>query len=453
MKKILPVLIAVIAAFGNLQAQLETELARVNITNKLLTTGKTYEFDLRLIRIDENRWKRWADGTFQFSLSTKDTNGINYRNLSIELVKDAYNNDITDLPALLAGPGDMRQAYPVVEYHVTPEIIPNGYVPDTLSQRISITVAGPDTYTNAVDVPFVDDSADGILIGRFRIATIDGSDFPDDLDINWLQPVEYYQACAYKRPRTDDVVPWHNFDPNIEMKDFNLKTTVTYDKDNKVDTCFIVRDFEAAYEGYGRVSLRWITDCEVQNQGFLIYRGMVPFGATSLDQVVYQDTVGDFQRSAAENTMLKGLGTAKPGKDYLFEYDTVNVKGEEYCYKLYNKDINGNLHERATTCLYIPNTVISFATAIPTVFSTKTQIKYKLEEDVYLTVFITDINGKRVQDVYKSEKKDRGWYTDLYFEPDIYAQQGLYEVIFIAVPRYDIGVEVARAVVKTQYVK
>ncbi len=447
---ILPFLISAMIAAPRCFAQLETELAKVNITNKLLTTPNTFEFDLRLIRTDEVTWQRWANGTFQIKVSPS---FIDYKNLSIELVKDQFGKDISDLQPLLAGPGDMRNSLPVTEYHITPEIIPNSYTPDTLSQRISITIAGPEGFNNAVEVKFEDELPEGILLGKFRISTIDKTSLPATMDIDWLQPVDYYQACAYKRQRGDDVIPWHGWDPNIEMEDFNLNTTVIYDKDNYVDTCFIVKDFEASYEGNGKVTLKWKTDCEVQNKGFFILRGIVPFGAQNLNEVVYKDTVGDFARSQAEFDQLKGLGTAKPGKEYLFEFDTVDIKGEEYCYKLYNRDINGTVHERAMTCLYIPNTVISFATAIPTIFTTKTLIKYKLEEDVYLTVFITDVNGKQVKKVYESEPKDRGWYTDLYFEPTVLAQQGLYEVIFLAKPRNKIGVEIARAVVKAQYLK
>lgn len=434
----------------SLCAQLQTELAKVNITNKLLTTDNTFEFDLRLIRTDEIAWQRWANGTFQLTLSPTP---VNYRNLTIELVKDQFGKDITDLQPLLAGPGDMRNEFPVREYHITPEIIPNNFTPDTLSQRISITIAGPEEFNNSVEVLHESQLPDGILLGRFRISTIDKTPLPPVIDIDWLQPVNYYQACAYKRAKGDDVIPWHGYDPNIEMEDFNLNTTVVFEKDNYVDTCFIVKDFEASYEGNGKVALKWKTECEVQNKGFFILRGMVPYDARSLSEVVYKDTVADFERSLSEFNQLKGLGTAKPGKDYLFEYDTIGIKGEEYCYKLFNRDIKGNVHERAITCLYIPNTVISFATAIPTVFSTKTLIKYKLEEDVYLTVFITDVNGKQVKQVYNSEPKDRGWYTDLYFEPTILAQQGLYEIIFIAKPRNKIGIEIARAVVKAQYLK
>lgn len=451
MKKILPILFALLMVNMSAFGQLQTRLAKVNITNKLLTTFSTYEFDLRLIRTDETTWDRWENGTFQFVISPSN---INYRNLSIELLKDPNGNDITELQPLLGGAGNVgRGDYPTVEYFITPEIVPNATINDSLAQRISITIAGPDAFKDAVAVPFEDQAPNGILLGRFRLKTLDGSSLPQDMDINWLQPVEYYQACSYKRQRIDDIIPWHGYDPNIEMQDFNLGTTVLYDKDNFVDTCFIVKDFEAAYEGNGKVALKWTTECEVQNLGFFIMRGMLPYDAKSLNEVVYKDTVASFERSQTEYDKLKGLGTAKPGQDYLFEYDTVDIKGEEYCYKLFNKDINGNVHERAVTCLYIPNTVISFATAIPTVFSTKTQIKYRLEEDVYLTLFVTDVNGKQVELIYDSEPKDRGWYTDLYFEPSVLAQQGLYEFIFIAKPKYKIGVEIARAVVKVQYIK
>lgn len=446
MKKILYILIlfAMFCYYPNdARAQLETDLARVNVTNILMVQPDALEFELRLYRTEENLWDKWANGTFQLELSSVVADTIDYSNLSIVLW-----NDSTDLTPIFVSAGDPWISMPDHEYHITPTI-----VADTFGAKISITIAGPELYDDCLFVPYELDDTTGILLGKFRVIANDGSSLPEDLTVNWIQPLDFYQACAYKRKKEDDDIPWHNYDPNLPMQDYNLGTNVKYTNDNYVDSCFIVKDFDGKYEGDFLVSLSWETECENRNMGFIITRGLRPLTATTIDDVPMTDTIAHFEHSPDEYTMLGGLGTEKPGQQYLFEFDTTERTGLDYCYKLLSKDFNGNIREHAYTCVFIPNTVISFAEAQPNPFKTQTLIKYRLEHKVRLTVTVRDVTGREVMKVYDNEIKESGWHNDFYFRPTDLAQQGLYDIIFIATPVEDINVELARAVVKAMYVK
>ena len=151
---------------------------------------------------------------------------------------------------------------------------------------------------------------------------------------------------------------------------------------------------------------------------------------------------------------MVGLGTRDYGKKYHWYYDTVDYRGEEYCYALYYKDFNDIEHYLARACVPIPSAVITYAQANPNPMSYSTKITYKLDDDVILSATVYDLAGKIVKKLLDNVYVERGTHI-LDFDAPIseVASQGLYEVIFLAKPVDDNSVEVSRAIVKIQIVR
>ncbi len=83
-----------------------------------------------------------------------------------------------------------------------------------------------------------------------------------------------------------------------------------------------------AHAGDGRITLKWRTASELQNQGFEVWRGMEADGPFSLLD------------SYTRNPALRGAGTSNRSHDYVF-IDAYVLNGVTYYYKLVDVDING----------------------------------------------------------------------------------------------------------------
>jgi hypothetical protein len=155
-----------------------------------------------------------------------------------------------------------------------------------------------------------------------------------------------------------------------------------------------------------------------------------------------------------------GKGNSSTGHYYGQFLDTIQYRDVEYCYRLYANFIDeyGNITPDsllAQACVPIPNAVIVEANPSPNPFKDKTTIKYKLDDDVYLTVYVTDPTGRIVRKLNDKEtgklldntRQTRGGHETL-FEPPPYVSVGVYEIIFIAYPIDDPSVEISRSIVK-----
>jgi hypothetical protein len=317
---------------------------------------------------------------------------------------------------------------------------------------LSITIAGPEEYGNCAFVP--EDSS--ILIGTFLVATKNGSKVPDRL--MWLQPQFYYQACAYKKELDSIVQPqnvqWGNANDNYEMDDGPQTTIIRYEVEDIPPPEMILKFFAAEYAGLRKVKLDWATVREAFNRGFILRRGIVPLSSRDTSRVVFDHLVGTFEGNSEEEKGLIGLGTRNPGKDYKWYFDTVQYRGEEYCYALYYKDFDNVEHYLAMACVPIPNSVITYAQANPNPMNVRTTIKYNLDDDVILECNVYDVIGKHLVTLIPKQYMERGLHEVIFDAPrSDFASQGLYEVVFIAYPVDDPSVEISRAIVKVQLIR
>ena len=418
-------------------------LGIVQIDEVNLVQPDTLEFDILLKRTSD-RWDRWANGTFQLEFT--DTNfKLGPSDMQIEYI---FNSSDLPTPPLSGG------ILPVDSYIITPRI---------LTDRISITIAGPELYPDASYVPMDDN---GIKIGTFRIFSNLGQKLSESL--GWKMPSDYYQACAYKL-KNDTIrpinIPWAFENDNIEMD--NLRSTgVTYERIDTIPPQMVLKYFHGEYVGLRKVRLWWETEREAYNKGFVLTRGIKPpFGDD--DDTQFNTLIARFDDGIQwHRDSLTGLGTKRYGREYIYPFDTVPYRGEEYCYLLQYIDFNDSLrhipytdeygvyHEKAIRCIPIPNAVISAAEAQPNPFREQTTVKYLLDDNVLLTVSVFDLLGKEVKRLIDKQEVELGWHEVIFNAPvEELASQGLYQIVFIANPIDDPNVEISKAIVKVQLIR
>ncbi len=420
----------IITAVGHSQS-VDT-LAIVRVENILLIQPDTLQFDLRLYR-NSDKWSKWANGTFQL-------------NLGDATLKVDENNSIIEY---ISGSSQLR-VFPVTgqltkdSYFISPRII---------KDRISISVLGPEQFIDADFVPL----DTGLLIGTFQIIEKNGNLLP--LNIGWLYPQFYYQACAYKL-ENDSIVPpfitWFSANDNIEMEDVHKTTTVRYEAEPAPEPYVKLKYFYARYEGQRKVGLYWETETEFLNRGFILRRGYLPFGSRDTAGVEFKDFVASYEGGEGKPPVpgMIGMGSTRLGKPYKYQHDTIPFRGETYCYALYYKDFYGREHYLATSCVKIPNSVIVYSQANPNPMTSTTTVEYQLDDDVLLECNVYDLLGKKVKTLIELQEIKLGKHQVIFDAPrEHFASQGMYEIIFIAHPIDDPAVDISKAVVKVQLIR
>lgn len=404
-------------------------IAKAIIMNNYLIGTNTVEFDLYLTR-ETDDWKYWANGTFQFDFDSLGYSA-NPTLHSIELVSGSSDLDVSPITGQL----------PTTSYYITPRVF---------TGRFSITIAGPETYQYSKIVPL---DSTGIRLGRFRIRTLDNSRPP--INFKWLAPFDYYQACAFKIDEDLLIAPnivKEYANSNIEMYDRDFRT-VEYVFDKAPEPAMIIKNFKATYVGRKKVLLTWETESEAFNKGFIIARVERSFEDGDAPSLTYTDTIADYRLGYNPHDSLIGLGTTPTGKKYYFMYDSVPYVGLEYCWELMYEDFFSTIHGKIDyDCIRIPNAVIVFAQADPNPFNNRTKITYIVSDDLYLSCFVNDLQGKLVNRIYENEYRAMGKY-DFELDSKSLAQQGLYNVVFLGIPIDDPTVEISNAVLKIQLVK
>lgn len=380
-------------------AQQDDTLATLIVTRLLQPAPNVLEFDLRLQR-DSDEWRKWANGTFQLALPNVSLDGCSLETLPNTSDLDASTYIIAD---------------------------------STLSERISITILGPDEYVDCM--PVAKDSS--IRLSRFRLTGPSDRVFTPGLA--WAQPYDRYQANAFKL--NTDSVPWNVAQDNIEMTG-----RLRFLADSLRIPSFLLKEFTGRYIGDRKVLLCWETITEAYNRGFVLQRGLLPFGESDYSNVEFSE-IARYTR----NSELRGQGTSFEGRSYCY-VDTVPLRDESYVYQLLYENFVGTDITLDTVQVYVPSSVISFAHATPNPFYDQTIIDYILDDRVTLSCKVYDPTGKEVAVLLDHVVLPIGKYNVRFDAPTI-ASQGLYDVVFIAYPVDDPSVELSTAVVKLQLIR
>ena len=152
-----------------------------------------------------------------------------------------------------------------------------------------------------------------------------------------------------------------------------------------------------ATAGDGKVTLHWITESEIENLGFNIYRS----------------TNSNVKFLMLNDELIPGAGSSSSRHGY--EYIDKGLTNEvTYWYKLEDVDYSGK------TELHGPISATPMAKAIPTEFRLRpnypnpfnptTTISYELPKSSFIRLSVYDISGRLVETLVH-EQKDAGYYS------------------------------------------
>ncbi|MFH1050470.1 MAG: hypothetical protein V1779_06005 [bacterium] len=407
-------------------------------------TGDTIQFDLSIINASDKvlsttyRWDSWANATIQLGFDDPNFN-INTGNFIIEFIRDS--SDVTNIETGLPG----NQIPPDI-YYMTPRIIDG---------KISITIIGPEQYGNCRGIA----PGEKMRLGTFYMISTQGV-IPYH-KINFLSttdadPYFYYQALAAKTNTEVQIrgTKWYNPDDNIELNNSSLATKVKYEIDLNMPP-MIVDTFYVSYAGQKKDTCVWITSSEPVHKGFILKRDLVPYETKYEDyDFNFISDVGRWDRiRKPTDTLLIGNITHMYGYDYRYEFDTVPYRDEKYCYELSYTNLAGDTIPLDTACIDIPDVLIYSAKASPNPFSETTQIEFRLEEESVVSCMVYDIEGRVVAKIFEDLVLGVGLHTEFSFQAQIFAPQGLYDIVIYAVPTEDMPIKKGRAVIKTQLIR
>ena len=413
------------------KAAIKDTLATVLIDNLNLVQANELDFDIILLRSNE-KWGYFANSTFQ----------LNFDSLGYKIDKNNLEFTLKETDLKLYVP--VGDEMPKDGYYVAPVVVD--------SQRLSIMVAGPEDLVNTKFVPL---DKKGVKIGRFKLVNKDGSYIPTKL--KWLRPLNYYQALSYKLEHDsiliNNVVREYK-EKNIEIYDTAL-SYVDYQLKKAADPLFTLDYFKVDYIGNMTAGIDWKTSSEAFNKGFILKRGYRFSREIDCKDVKYDSLVSQFP----PDEKLKGVGKNGEGAFYNI-IDTIPYRGPEYCYKLsYIRAYKTvDTIDLACGCVPVPNAVISFAQANPNPFSQYTNLDFTLDDDVYLTIIVSDITGKEIERIMDNKMMKKGRYPEttgiqLRFDPKASSTNGVYQILFLAYPINDNTVDKSTAILKVQYLK
>lgn len=413
-------------------AEVKDTLATVLIDNVTLIQPNELGFDIILKR-NNNRWGYFANGTFQ----------LEFDSLNYAIKKDNLEFTFTqesDLKLFVPVGDEM----PKDAYFIQPVVVD--------SRRLSIMVAGPEEIINTKYIP---EDSRGIKIGSFRLLNKDGSFIPTRL--KWMTPANYYQALAYKLEE-DSLLSNHIVkeykNKNIEIYD-TTTNFVNYEYRPGPNPVFTLDYFKVKYISNMITNVEWKTSSEAFNKGFILKRGFRFSPDVDCKDVVYDSLVSSYPPDEA----LKGVDKNGEGAIYSVN-NQIPIRGPEYCYKLSYVRAYKNIDtvDLACGCVPVPNAVISFAQANPNPFSEYTDLDFTLDDDVYLTINVSDLTGKEIDKILDHKLMKRGRYPEttgiqLRFKPKASSTNGMYQIVFIAYPINDKTVDKSTAMLKVQYIK
>jgi len=162
----------------------------------------------------------------------------------------------------------------------------------------------------------------------------------------------------------------------------------------------------SATAGDGQVTLRWVSQTEVNNVGFGIYRS--------------ERTAGEDAISSGKYTKIgfvKGAGNVDLTRDYQFVDEGVEL-GKTYFYYLEDVDIYGVKTKNKTVKVVVLDKALRVIPMefrllqnFPNPFNPETWIPFDLAADATVTIRIYDVKGQLVRQLHLSKQK-AGSYLD-----------------------------------------
>ncbi len=162
--------------------------------------------------------------------------------------------------------------------------------------------------------------------------------------------------------------------------------------DNSLPVTMNAFDYEA---DFGKVTLNWVTESEINNQGFNVYR------ATSADPENWQPING---------SLIEGAGNSSTQNEYSYVDNTV-AAGATYYYRLESVSLNGELEvfDNLTLTVDVPvPTEYALFNNYPNPFNPTTNIKFQLPEEADVTLLIYNMQGQLVNKLVSNARYSAG---------------------------------------------
>jgi len=137
----------------------------------------------------------------------------------------------------------------------------------------------------------------------------------------------------------------------------------------------------------GSVLLRWTTASEIENLGFILYRGLA---GKRLDRLV------DYR----SEVKLRGQGSTTQSTHYQYTDRTVRI-GQTYDYQLSHISYSGVETFAGIRRIKITYPGLSWEMAHPNPFNATTELKIKIGEPRQITLEVYDITGRKVATLLK----------------------------------------------------
>ena len=156
--------------------------------------------------------------------------------------------------------------------------------------------------------------------------------------------------------------------------------------------------FEAADKG-GKVRLRWRTESESENQGFIVKRALVLGESIGAYEIV---------DSYLTNDELLGVGTTNKKTDYMY-WDKIVKPGVTYAYVLQDVDFGGHIRECEPVMATIresktiSNDKFEFSASYPNPFNPAFVVPFELYAATSVDIRLYDVSGHLVKIVANRE--------------------------------------------------
>ncbi|MCB0298666.1 MAG: hypothetical protein KDE52_01340, partial [Calditrichaeota bacterium] len=153
--------------------------------------------------------------------------------------------------------------------------------------------------------------------------------------------------------------------------------------------------------GFGKITLKWETASELNNEGFFIYRSSEENGA--FDEPVNQQ-------------IISGQGNTNTATTYEFVDENVE-EGETYYYKLISRDFDGTIHEstlKASALVLTLPTAFALEQNYPNPFNPSTSFNFTIAQSSTVNLEVYNILGQKVRTLIAGEVLEPGVYDGNY---------------------------------------
>lgn len=433
---ILALCVVSLALSGYTSARAQSTLAHVILRPVIDPRPDTTTFEIWIKKLDP-QWEFVANGTFRIEVpSLTLTGGID---------PAVHTIDYEVGSSQLVPVGDYGSANSSV-YHQESEMF---------NQRLSVMVLCPDSVGDCVRMQNVGDS---LLIGRYTLATKDGSFLSDTV----VFVSDRRQLAMSFKIDNDSVTGvgntrnvWYLRHDNVP---FDSTAIQFITEPLPPDLCNAIFDFHGAYLGDLLVDLGFDVSDEHCYKGYWIERSLV-----DRRDIATLNFVPIARMNFNVDVSLKSCRCLQPQsrKGYI---DTVLYRREQYAYRLMGvlqSYYGGDTVAIDTIFVRIPNAIISNAVLLENPFSNATTVKFNCDDRVRLTGSVYDLGGRLIANLLDEsgapiidKEYQKGIAYRALFKASAIASQGLYNIVIVAIPINDTSMaEQSRVVLKAQLIR